>query len=133
MNMRSGVGRGLEFALEVVQRYVVADHVGVCVDAEEEGACCAGDATCGCGAVDDLVGRGMDGVHRRELEEVCDVVCCNGAVLVYVNVELERNMAVADVHGDGRCTESQKGEGGYCRSLHYGQQNEGLLKEGIKN
>jgi len=70
-----------------VQRDVVADHVEGAVDAEVEEACCAGEAACGLGAVDDVFGDGVDELCGGEGEElVVDGVCAE-AVLTQVDVE----------------------------------------------
>jgi len=81
---------GVEFALEVVQRDVVTDHVGRAVDAEVEGAGCAGETTGWLGAVDDFFRNGVNEVRGGESEQLLgiDSVRCDSVFTGQVDVDL---------------------------------------------
>jgi len=81
---------GVEFALEVVQRDVVTDHVGRAVDAEVEGAACAGETTGWLGAVDDFFRNGVNEVRGGESEQLLgiDSVRCDSVFTGQVDVDL---------------------------------------------
>jgi hypothetical protein len=114
-----GCGR-LEFALEVVQGDVVADHVGVGVDAKVEDSRCARNATGRRRTIDDVFGKGVDRVRRCEVEEVtaAELVRREG-ILAEVDIKREGDVTVAalaahevgEVQGSGGCAECQTGDG----------------------
>lgn len=106
VNMRRGGGRGIEFALEVVEGDVVADHVGRTVDAEMELTRSAGDAAGGFSAVDDFFGDGIDGLHGREGEELVGVEGVCGDSGVHVEADLDGDDTIrCSCDGSGRCAE----------------------------
>lgn len=79
-----GQSSRLVLASEVVDGDVVAESVGVCVDAEVVGAACALEAAGWGGAVDNLVGGGLDVVDRGELEGGVGAGCWVGSCAWWV-------------------------------------------------